>query len=233
MLDFLTKYFAVLSAALLGLSSSVVIVFVFGYLYIFDWNLIWIVEYLDMTKFMLLTIAIAISLYISVQSYGNLASNVAHADFPFNWKQYIVMSLWSIIILSAIWSGYFFRGRLFIEFYLYLQLSVMLIIGFAIWAFRFGSAFTTKPRLSQFQTISLFMLSVWICGNTCGLYVKDISTSEHDIYTSSEILKGQKIIMLLSHHSIFYSNGDITLVQSSDVKKIVSLSPKTPVPHGL
>jgi hypothetical protein len=59
MLDFLTKHFAVLSAGLTGLAATLAMIFVFAYLSVFDWNLIWIIEYPDIIKFCLIGIGIA------------------------------------------------------------------------------------------------------------------------------------------------------------------------------
>jgi hypothetical protein len=58
MLDFLTKNFAVISAAITGLAACMAMAFLFAYLSVFDWNLIWIVEYTDIIKFCLIGAAI-------------------------------------------------------------------------------------------------------------------------------------------------------------------------------
>jgi hypothetical protein len=65
-LDFITKYFVVLSAVAIAAGSSIVIIFIYGYFAIFDWNLIWIIEYPDIAKFTLIVIALGIAVFPAI-----------------------------------------------------------------------------------------------------------------------------------------------------------------------
>jgi hypothetical protein len=70
MLDSLNKYFAVFSAALLIVSAAITTAFVFAYLSVFDWTAIWIVEYSDLAKFLLMSIALLAGVLTIVTNIG-------------------------------------------------------------------------------------------------------------------------------------------------------------------
>src|SRR5712691_3115650 len=65
LLKFISENFAVLSSSTLVFAVLCATVFLYTYLSVFDWNLIWIVEYPDILKFGLVAVAI-ISGFISI-----------------------------------------------------------------------------------------------------------------------------------------------------------------------
>jgi hypothetical protein len=58
MLDFITKHFAALSAFAIGVASTTTMLFLSPYLSVFDWSLIWLVEYGDVGKFILIGVGL-------------------------------------------------------------------------------------------------------------------------------------------------------------------------------
>jgi hypothetical protein len=219
-LDFLTKYFAVLSAAAIAAGSSIVIIFIYGYLGVFDWNLIWIIEYQDITKFTLITIALGITAYQFLGGLGTIIYNLGKMDANTN-KRFAIGGIGVLIAFAALslWFGYH-NDRPSLEYYVYLWLSIFFTVGLLAAWIRIIPDWTTKTRLQQAQMIGGMLIFVVVLGKTFGLYVKDISKNQQDVYTNGETLTDQKIIILLSHHSIFYKNGIVTVLQSSDIKKI-------------
>ena len=85
-----------------------------------------------------------------------------------------------------------------------------------------------KTRLQQAQFIASALVFVLFLGTTFGLYVKEVSGNRQDVYTSGETLTDQKVVILLSHHSIFYKDGVVTVMQSPDIKKLVFKPSQTP-----
>ena len=57
-MDFITKHFAVLSVALAVFGATTSIIFIAAYLRVFDWRLIWIIEYADVLKIGLIAVAL-------------------------------------------------------------------------------------------------------------------------------------------------------------------------------
>jgi hypothetical protein len=62
MLEFLTKHFLVLSSLLVGVASAISMIFLTAYLAVFDWSLVWLIEYSDLAKLALIGIAVISSI---------------------------------------------------------------------------------------------------------------------------------------------------------------------------
>jgi hypothetical protein len=56
--DFATKHFAVLSVGIGVFGAAMAIIFIAAYLRVFDWRLIWIIEYSDVLKIGLIVVAL-------------------------------------------------------------------------------------------------------------------------------------------------------------------------------
>ncbi len=219
MFDFLTKNFAVLSAAALGLSSVLVIVFMFGYLQVFDWNLIWIIEYTDMTKFIVITIAIVCSLYVYGIGYVNAINSAVNNELELTHKVALTVALSLPIILLLL---AYYSGNINSEHATYFVLSIIFIYLEVAWTIGWSKQFMEKTNFQKMQFVLGTLIGVSIIGHSCGLYVRDLSEMRHDVYVGNGVLRAQRIVMLLSHHSVFFKDGSVTLVQSADVKRIVS-----------
>src|SRR5262249_55864780 len=77
LLSFITAHFAIFS--LLGLLLFVLCstLFLYGYLSVFDWQLIWIIEYTDILKFGLVVLAVASGIFFFVLALiTNLITNL-------------------------------------------------------------------------------------------------------------------------------------------------------------
>ena len=86
MFDWLTRNFAVVSVGVLVIASSITMLFLFAYLSVFDWTLVWLIEYPDMAKLFLLSAALlstylALFLNISQQIYNRSTASHANAYF--------------------------------------------------------------------------------------------------------------------------------------------------------
>src|SRR4030081_1161660 len=129
MLDLISKHFAVLSAGLVALSAALVTVFVFSYLSVFDWNLIWIIEYSDVAKFFLLAIALlsAFLMLLSVpaeNAYLWLAKN----DKSRRSLLLVTLGLWSAILGLNIYGDYKSNAGRY-EYDISLFLSLLFVLG--------------------------------------------------------------------------------------------------------
>jgi hypothetical protein len=220
-LDFLTKYFVVLSAGAVAVGSSLVVIFIYGYLAVFDWNLIWIIEYQDITKFTLIAIALGVTVLPTLSVFGSTFHSAQRVNAGMS-KQLVRILIVSVIALG-VWSAWFtyYHQRSVFEYYVMFWtlafVTIVLIAGFN----RVWPDWPNKSRLQQALIIGAFLGYVGLLGTTFGFYVREISNNRQDIYTSGETFTDQKIVILLSHHSIFYKDGIVTVVQSSDIKKIL------------
>jgi hypothetical protein len=229
-LDFATKYFAVLSAAAVAVGSSLVVIFIYGYLAVFDWNLIWIIEYQDITKFTLIVIALGVTVVPTLSGFSNLAYSLGRMDATTN-KRLVVGGICVFIALAiwSIWDAYYYQHATF-EYFVTFWLLILITVGSTAAMIRWlWPNLATKTWLQQAQAVVSVIIFVFFFGRLFGLNVRDVSGIRQDVYTSGETLTDQKIVILLSHHSIFYKDGIVTVVQSADIKKIV-LKPVTAKP---
>ena len=158
MLDFLTKYFAVLSAVAVAAGSSFVVIFVFGYLAVFDWNLIWIIEYQDIAKFTLVGVAIGITVLPQLLNFASITHNMALAGPKF--KRILTIIFLAIIILIAIedvWTAYHHEDSA-IEYHVYLQLTLFGTIGIGMLLVKIAPEWMTKTKFQQIQFIGAMLI---------------------------------------------------------------------------
>jgi hypothetical protein len=69
-------------------------------------------------------------------------------------------------------------------------------------------------------TGTAFVLGTWL-----GYSVLESRTETQDIYLRSETIPGAKLIMVMSHHVIFYKEKNVYVVPTEDVRRIQSGPP--------
>jgi hypothetical protein len=222
MLDFLTKNFAVVSAAALIFTSVIVMAFVYSYLLVFDWRLMWIIEYADMTKFIILGVAVILSVGVVL---GNLGSVVNYAnmikDIQLRRKHLIASGLVGLVAIGIFsWQDY--TKTPFFEYHMELFITLL-------WIFAIISAAVLQTRTwfdqnwyAYTQSFLGLLVLVGLAGRTLGLYVRDVESNKYDIVVGGEKLRNQKIVMILSHHTILYDEGVVTILQSPNIKKFIA-----------
>jgi hypothetical protein len=133
MIDFLSKNFALVSAAITVLSACMVMVFLFAYLSVFDWNLIWIVEYSDIIKFSLIGVAfMSGSAFFVFTIFANdhdwLIFDIKHSRTTI-----IAIFATQVLILAAyLYYDIYVVSNPTIEYHIYVFLSNVFLILFAI-----------------------------------------------------------------------------------------------------
>ena len=82
-MDFITKHFAILSVATVVFGATAAIIFIAAYLRVFDWRIIWIIEYGDILKIGLITVALfsgfAYYIWMATRDAINLATERARS----------------------------------------------------------------------------------------------------------------------------------------------------------
>jgi NADH:ubiquinone oxidoreductase subunit 6 (subunit J) len=222
MLDYLTRYFVGLSAIVVVAAAAVSMLFLTAYLTVFDWNLVWLVEYSDLAKFGLMAVAIISPLLAML---GN------QLDAFYKWvalkqKEYrkLVWFLVAIVFFGAAFSIYMdiqHKSGLATH---HLMNAVSILIAFSLMWLAFGGsdAWRNRDWSAIFNHTVLIALSLGFFGGTYGFYVKDASKQRSEITTKNETFKAVKIVMMLSHHIVFLSDGKVITVPAGDLVKIVS-----------
>lgn len=218
----------ILSALAVVFAVSASTIFLCAYLSIFDWRLIWFIEYSDLLKVGLIVLGIAAGSLFPFVFFilGAAAQHVVDKK--------AARSLWITLILAFIllfatamyvdWNNEQKRG-LDISVFASLAWTLVFIFQLIQSADTFRNAVTSPtPGRLVFALTVVWILAggflAWSWGSTFGFYVRDSDGFKRDVTLKNEELKQVGVIMITSHHVILYSDGKTIVVPSSDVLKI-------------
>lgn len=227
-LDFLTKHFLVLSAFLLGISSALSMLFLVSYLAVFDWTLVWLIEYADLAKLFLLGAALILAMLVVgstyIQNFIALKGIDGKAKFVFG---FFIVAFVAWTLLQPIYED-IKKGIYFPQYHLYRAFSIV-SLGYFVFGSRFILANWKKRLKNEIMSDLLFIsISISVCGLTFGYFVRDESYDKREIFTKEASYPDSKIILSFSHHLAILSHDKIVILPTSDVIKIVTQVPPKP-----
>jgi hypothetical protein len=198
-------------------------VFLYAYLSIFDWRLIWVIEYSDVLKFGLIIFAVLTGYLVLIQGYATNAYNVAFSEDPKKqlWWAKVVTVAFFANFAPKIWYDETHEVHYYM-LHIMLHLSVLLIGVITVVAvFRFKGWKSMAPKDWANDAIAaVFIFSIF--GQTFGYYTRDTDGFKHDVILKGVEMKDVGVIMITSHHTVLYSDkGDVIVVPSADVNQII------------
>lgn len=222
MLDFLTRHFLVLSSVVIGVASAISMLFLAAYLAVFDWSLIWLIEYSDLAKLFLIGTALLSSVISTMLNYlYNLLMWLQHQVKNHKWIVIVGLALTALVGAGSIYydiktanghaSYHAFRLASTV---LGVFLIYLLLTEFDQWK--------QLKWLSIVNDISLLVLALGTFGATFGYYVKDVSKDFAQITTKNETFENAKIVVMLSHHLAFFSERRVIVIPAADLVKITA-----------
>jgi hypothetical protein len=198
-------------------------VFLYGYLSVFDWRLIWVIEYSDVLKFGLIIFAVLTGSLYFLQGYATDAYNaVFNEDLKKRlWWAKMATFMFFLSFTTKIWSDETNEVHYYM-LHVMMHLSVLLIGVITIAAvLRFKSwKITTLHDWANDAILAVFVLSIF--GQTFGYYTRDMEGFKHDVVLKGVEMKNVGVVMITSHHTVLYSDkGDVIVVPSADVNQII------------
>lgn len=234
MIDFLTKNFALVSAAITVLSACMVMVFLFAYLSVFDWNLIWIVEYSDIIKFSLIGVAFTSGSAFFVFTIFDHARKWLIFDIKQRRTAIIALFAAQVLMLAAyLYYDIYVASNPAIEYHIYVFLSWVFLILFAISCMEIYKV-KAGENISFWwvgQTLCSLIILIGFFGRMYGLRIRDISDIRHEVIMREQgswrhIFGDATIVLLTSHHTILKVGSTVVILPSNDIAQIVALTPK-------
>jgi hypothetical protein len=222
LLDFLTKHFLVLSTVITSLLTALTFIFIVSYVSVFDFSIVWIIEYSDILKFIFIALGITsglVSLLFSISKITILSLQTT--------RNKIVFFVFIILLLANcaqdMWFHRQIEGR---WFYSIMVFTSYVLIIFLIFAVRdFIIKFPDMNKLDTFATVAMSIVAISAFGTTYGLSVKFSGPNHNDVWVKdAQTLHEATIIMILSHHSIFQVGQKIVTIPSANVLRIVHAS---------
>lgn len=219
-LEFCTKHFLVLSTVITSLLTSITFIFIVSYLSVFDFSIIWIIEYTDIVKFVFIALGLVAGLVlfifqisrISILSLNGIKRN----------RILLIGFIIAIFLVYAldIWVHRTTEGRWFFSVMVMFSYIMLIILIFGI-----RETFLKWPNESKWESfacVALFIVAISVFGKTYGLSVKFSGPNHNDVLIKdAQTLHDVTIIMILSHHSIFQVDRAIVIIPSANVTRIV------------
>ncbi len=223
MFDFLTKNFVVLSAVIVASAAAYSMLFLTSYLGVFDWNLVWLIEYSDLAKFGLMAVAlISPILVILTNQFDALYKTLVLKDKSYRWAGWVFATLIVLVAASGIYIDLKDKNGQ-ATYHLMYAIAALSALGFMWVICRDFDALKNNPRFSTlYNHAVLLAIALGFVGVAHGFYVKDVSKQVSEITTKKETFKDAKIVLMLSHHIVFISGGRVVTIPAADLVELVS-----------
>lgn len=214
-LSFIKENFVILSAAAVLLGVTLSTMFLAAYLSVFDWHLLWFVQYSDIITFGLLAVGIVTGSLTFIWSAAHTVYGLFGMKGRARWKHGIFLfALVACIMGLEIWGsikagqGYFhiLMGVTVLGLSIVLIMQIMGYITTAI-----------LPNLSQafFLFLSLSFTTIGL-GQWLGYSVQE-SAKGQEIILKDKTLNDMKIILVMSRHTILLKDGMLHVVPTVDI----------------
>lgn len=219
---FVTEHFVVISAACILASSVLTLDFVFAYLANFDWNLIWIIEYPDLTKFVLIGTALTTAVTFSLTNFA--AEILSRMRREQRLRGYVG---WMIALYLAVAGFLTYLNRndahrqIYEVFWVISALGAGYLVYLAIKDSPHWLGGNVKLLLGD-AAVAMFLVATF--GTTLAMRIKYAEPVLHDVVTADHKYDRAAIVMLLSHHTILYVDGRTVVVPSASVVSMTSIN---------
>jgi hypothetical protein len=219
-MEWLTKHFAVVSAVLVFVAGTASVSFLFAYLSVFDWRLIWLIEYSDLAKLFLLFGAL-------ISSFAWLIMNIGQNYFPSQRVERRTM-----LISLGILGGLFlvsFGVDIYNDFHANNDLMLyhsnltacwLVVMAVCFLIFEWRHLLLKGDWSAIWPIISLMVVLVPVAGSTYGRYVKEIAEPHVTIWSKREEFPNTRIIVWFSHHVAFYTGQKVIVLPTGDVAQM-------------
>jgi hypothetical protein len=220
-MDYVTKHFAVLSVVLAVTGATLAIIFIDAYLRVFDWRIIWIIEYADILKIGLVAVAILSSFAWYVWSSARDAIDLATEQGK-SW--FVVWTfgflVWCLSLGSFLWTDYHSAEPLYL-LHLFLHLAIFAVIGLVSLLINLGRQFPDFNGKTIAWISFCIVANVSTLGTAFGYYTRDTEGFLHDVYLRDKELHDVGLVLLTSHHVVMYAKDKtVIVVPASDVTRL-------------
>jgi hypothetical protein len=127
--DFATKHFAVLSVAITVFGATMAIIFIAAYLRVFDWRIIWVIEYADVLKVGLIVVAVFSGFsYFIWSSVGHAIDLATQRERSWGWIWLFGLLAWLISLGGFLYPDYR-SAEPHYELHLWMHIALLALIG--------------------------------------------------------------------------------------------------------
>ena len=219
--DFATRHFAVLSIGVGVFGATMAVIFIAAYLRVFDWRIIWIIEYADVLKIGLIVVAVFSSFAYWIWSSTRDAINIATQREPsWIWVHLFGLLMWCLSLGSFLYSDYHSPDPHY-ALHIWLHLAILAMIGLVLLPMNAARDFPnlTAPQIAWL--VFLVVSNVSTLGTAFGYFTRDTGGFSHNVFLKNEELRNVGLVMLTSHHVVLYTKDQtVIVVPVTDVVKL-------------
>ena len=212
--------FAALSAISSAIAASLSMVFIFGYLSVFNASLIMILEYSDIFKFILIGICIGFGLLAAFLGIINFVIYTIK-DKATTWSKIVVVSIFVLAFIIFPTLAAWLNDSPDLHYYVLRAVTGLAALSLLFYALRPSEFFTNLTAINIVGTILSLYFFIYVLGGTFGLYV-DADGTPHRITLRECTLSDAKRVLFTSHHIIAKVGSEISVFQTADVLEVTS-----------
>lgn len=219
----LKENFAIFSAAAVVVGVALATVFLATYLQVFDWRLLWFVQYTDILTFALVALGLisgTLGILINVVNIGMTWNAVSAQTRKLALK--IVAALLIALFIFGVWSSSHSGEEYFHIIWGAVALATGLAaVGLVIRAIQLLNSGEAVVNFKQFiwGLSVLIFIEAGILGQYLGYEVRESKTSA-DIATKSTTMTGMKVVIVMSRHTVLLKDKEIFIVPTADIVQI-------------
>jgi hypothetical protein len=214
-LAFIKDNFVLASAAALLLGVTLSTTFLAAYLSVFDWHLLWFVQYTDIITFGLLAVGVITGSLTFIQASAQTMLGL----FGMKGKSQRAYAIFLFFFISAIIGFQIWGARISGEGYFHILLGAMVLgLGIVIISQILGYVTTaTLPNSAQtfWLILSLGFATVSL-GQWLGYSVQE-SAKKQEITLKDKTLSDMKVVLVMSRHTILLKDDMLYVVPTADI----------------
>jgi hypothetical protein len=219
-LQFVRENFAVVSAAAVVVGIALSTLFLFSYLSVFDWHLIWLIQYIDVISFGLVAVGISGTSVFLLNPYLYMWISLKRIE-PSGSRRFYFAVAGSVVVILLVWQIWSaIRNS---EGYFHIITGIALAGGVIAFIVAVLSHLRAVVSPTLLQVVSLVFLAVIITFES-GRWTADL-VLETNWFNENVVLKGQtlnnaKLVIMMSRFTVFLKDDVLHVFPTADITEM-------------
>jgi hypothetical protein len=215
--EFISEHFLLISAIVIALAVAATAAGLGAYLRVFDWRLIWIIEYADVLKWGLVALVLLSAFAFSGLYLIDSMEDATKA----NWRRIkIGLALWALSFVGALVANYYAspepgRQSLLIALHmtaLMIAATTLVIVGTV------RSGFRLRHVLGD---VVIFIVTAGFVGTAIAHFVRDLDGFKHNVaIKEGPEYRSVGLVMMTSRYVVLWDRDHALILPVDDISKI-------------
>jgi hypothetical protein len=210
--------FVMVSAGAVIAGVGLASIFVASYLSVFDWHLLWFVQYTDIVTFGLVVVGIIGGSILVVQSLTQTVLGAVAMQGKSKRRSIIILVVISLLLLASQLYWPILHGEPYFHI-----ISGLMVMGGAVFLTYLIVAQVRAgawPNTAQMTGLIIIVITTATAfGQWLGNSVIETSQFDQDIFLKDGTIKAAKLVIVLSRHTVLLKDRMLYVVPTSDITK--------------